>query len=267
MGYFQKGCCMRREPGKGSMRYYSTQYWNRGKRNRNEDSLCIEQVQTRRGRVLLAMVCDGIGGLAGGEIASGYVAEEVLKWFYEDGMKAMRFGNMECVAQGLKKRLEQICDSLFLYGKERGIRLGTTASILFLWEHRFFLFHIGDSRIYRIRFGCRQLTKDQINAEGALLQAVGASGQCIPQIQFGRIVAGDRFLICSDGFYRKQKGHNLCRMFGRKASDFLGTKKEKNWEKILKESAEALLRKGETDNISAVFICCLKGGRTHGSRL
>ena len=48
-------------------------YWDRGRRCVNQDSLTLQQALTRRGRMVLAAVSDGIGGLSEGENASGFI--------------------------------------------------------------------------------------------------------------------------------------------------------------------------------------------------
>ncbi|MBO5292664.1 MAG: serine/threonine-protein phosphatase [Lachnospiraceae bacterium] len=247
------------------MEYYSTQYWNRGKRRKNEDSLCIEQVMTRKGRVLLAMVCDGIGGLPCGEWASGYVTEELLQWFYTEGMQILRRGTTEQMKQKLKKRVRRIGEELYSYGKQKGIQLGTTMSILLLWKSSYLILHVGDSRIYRIRFCCRLLTRDQVHETGTLLQGVGVRKELMPQMISGRVRHGDCFLLCSDGFYRKQSVRELRRLFGISFRELWsgkkeGYRKEEGMELKLREAAEAGIRRGETDNVSAVWIRCRKGG-------
>ncbi len=48
------------------MRYLTNVYWNRGREaEKNQDSVLLQQVLTGRGRVLLAAVCDGMGGQIG----------------------------------------------------------------------------------------------------------------------------------------------------------------------------------------------------------
>ncbi|MBE5895005.1 MAG: serine/threonine-protein phosphatase, partial [Lachnospiraceae bacterium] len=58
--------------------------YEKGCRERNQDSLALHRMMTQRGEVVLAAVCDGLGGMDAGEIASGYVAERLSIWFYED---------------------------------------------------------------------------------------------------------------------------------------------------------------------------------------
>ena len=53
------------------------------KKNTNQDSLLIKVAQTNLGRVCLCVVCDGMGGLAKGELASATVVRVFEKWFEE----------------------------------------------------------------------------------------------------------------------------------------------------------------------------------------
>ena len=52
-------------------------------KNTNQDSLSIQTAQTDRGTVILAVVCDGMGGLQKGELASANVILAFRKWFEE----------------------------------------------------------------------------------------------------------------------------------------------------------------------------------------
>ena len=47
----------------------------------NQDSLLIKHADTQRGEVLLAIVCDGMGGLTKGEVASATVIKAFSDWF------------------------------------------------------------------------------------------------------------------------------------------------------------------------------------------
>ena len=73
------------------MRYWTNVYWNKGREaEKNQDSVALQQVLTSKGRVLLAVVCDGMGGIARGEAASGYAAERLREWFYTELFAMMR---------------------------------------------------------------------------------------------------------------------------------------------------------------------------------
>ena len=63
------------------MEFFCNFIWEKGFREKNEDSLCVRQI-TQNGRIyLLAAVCDGIGGLSQGENASSYVVSGMITAF------------------------------------------------------------------------------------------------------------------------------------------------------------------------------------------
>ena len=67
-------------------------YWDSGKKEINQDSVLVEQVNTGKGRILLAAVSDGIGGLPAGEVASGFLMERLQQHFYEEILPLIRKG-------------------------------------------------------------------------------------------------------------------------------------------------------------------------------
>ena len=74
------------------MKFISDIYWDKGLRENNQDSLILEQVVTVKGRVLLAAVSDGVGGLLEGEVASGFILEKVHAHFYDEILPLIRRG-------------------------------------------------------------------------------------------------------------------------------------------------------------------------------
>ena len=49
----------------------------------NQDSLTVKVADTKLGEVSFAVICDGMGGLAKGELASAILVRAFEKWFYE----------------------------------------------------------------------------------------------------------------------------------------------------------------------------------------
>ncbi|MDB5958920.1 MAG: pp2c6, partial [Massilia sp.] len=78
------------------------------------------------------------------------------------------------------------------------------------------LFHVGDSRLYRLRGGAlEQLSRDQTMYQQALeaglfdslpprnllLQAVGPSEAIVPEVRSHMVLGGDLLMLCSDGLH------------------------------------------------------------------
>ena len=208
-------------------------YWDRGRRAVNQDSLTLQQAITNRGRVMLAAVSDGIGGLSEGENASGFITEKLTEHFY---------GQLTYLA-GRKKGKTAIKKSLL----RKEIRLGATISLLFLWGRRYVIFHLGDSRIYLYnRKGIRLLTRDHGGKDG-ITRCMGSFPFQYPDIQFGRIHGRSGFLLCTDGFYRTLDEDGLKALA---PGDISG---EEQIERRLRTLGTAAGKKGEQDNLSAVY--------------
>ncbi len=186
----------------------------------NQDSLAIMTLNTPQGRMAFAVLCDGMGGLAKGEVASAAVIHAFREWVYtrlpelscrplED---AVIRGEWEAIVRQQNQKIQA-------YGKNCGIRLGTTVVAMLLTESRYYVINVGDSRAYELLYGLRQITADQtlvarevalgnITPEQAethpqrnvLLQCVGASDQVYPDMFFGDTQVNAVYILCSDGF-------------------------------------------------------------------
>jgi len=159
----------------------------------------------------LVAVADGIGGHLAGAEASRAVVSEI--------------GQCELITQdAIKKQIENLNKALC----ERGIAdkayasMGATVAGLGCGPTGLFIFHVGDSRIYREENGKLELlTRDDSEAEDlidqgllernegkrpgflhALTQAVGGRDEVVEidvHVQAIEVIQPTRFLICTDG--------------------------------------------------------------------
>lgn len=235
------------------MKIISGVYWDKGKRLQNQDSILLEQVMTRRGRVLFAAVSDGIGGLSEGETASGYLMEKLVEIFYKRLIPQIGKGRGK---KKIKKSLLRfVCDmnaDLNQYAAGKDIRLGATVSALLVWQNHYIILHLGDSRIYLLnRKGIRQLTDDHSDGGNGLLKCLGSFPLQYPDIRHGNIKRNTGFLLCSDGFVRVPEPEMLVQVFNPKEiSD------DCQIEKRLRDMAALIINRGERDNISALYAVC-----------
>ena len=188
-----------------------------GSRSSQQDSLFCGE----RDGMLLAAVCDGMGGMNGGEIASGTAARIFAEAFYEQELPdAAKF--LETMALKADEEVFRLTEN----GKPMGAG-STIVSILIRGRDLSWL-SVGDSRIYLFRKGellCpvrphnygellkKQLAEGKIdeaayrarqkNAE-ALISFLGIGGLRLMEQnrQPFRLEDEDQVLLCSDGLYR-----------------------------------------------------------------
>ncbi len=192
------------------------------KKKTNQDSLLIKEGQTEKGRILLMVICDGMGGLDKGEIASASLIHAFDKWF-EDTLPSSLGTN--CIVDTVKKEwndlIQRMNHSITNYGVAKGIQLGTTVTaILFLEDGNYIIGHVGDTRAYCITeqeivllttdhtFIHREVSEGRMTEEQAktdsrrnmLLQCVGASQEIKVDFVAGQAKTGEVYMLCCDGF-------------------------------------------------------------------
>lgn len=187
-------------------------------RNTNQDSALIMHALSTTGEVLLAVVCDGMGGLAKGELASAVVVRQFQRWFHEELCKELMPPDMEHIGVLWTQMLREINERIRVHGTHIGANLGTTFTGILFVDGRYLIGHVGDTRVYHLNTELRQLTEDQTvvaremrnglmtqeqakrdSRRNMLLQCIGASRIVVPQILCGTVEKGI-YLVCSDGF-------------------------------------------------------------------
>lgn len=188
-------------------------------KNTNQDSALIKHATVDGEEILLAVICDGMGGLSKGELASATVIRAFAKWFDEELPYELENVDLQIVGAKWSLLLKELNAQILEYSKQNGIEgVGTTFSgILFIGD-RYVIGHVGDTRIYHIGASLTQLTTDQTfvareisrgtmtleqakadKRRNLLLQCVGASKLVEPQIICGTTEKG-AYILCSDGF-------------------------------------------------------------------
>ena len=190
------------------------------KKNTNQDSLSLKIINTSQGRMAFGVLCDGMGGLEKGEVASATVINAFQKWVDEElpsiSNKAI---DEEVISAGWNHIIASMNEKIKNYGIYHNIKLGTTVTAILLTESKYYILNVGDSRIYEITDQVVQLTKDQTLVQrevdlgnltpqqaeedprkNILLQCVGASDKVYPDMFFGETKKDAVYMLCSDGF-------------------------------------------------------------------
>ena len=115
------------------------------KKNTNQDSVLIKEAVTDYGEVFLAVVCDGMGGLAKGEVASAALIRAFSDWFEnrfplflyekrtEDGIDRKELEN------DLNRLVLEINGKIAEHGKQFHVAMGTTAALILFAEGRYYI--------------------------------------------------------------------------------------------------------------------------------
>lgn len=172
----------------------------------------------------LAIVCDGVGGHEGGEIAS----QETIKYLLGKISKLALEEQNHTPGKVLGKLIKFINESNDIISKrndheqrQERQRMGTTLVMALACVHEIYLAHVGDSRIYWITpNSCHQVTIDddlasrevrlgyavyrdslQYPSAGALIQALGMRDSSALHPNLQRHILDDDcvFLLCTDG--------------------------------------------------------------------
>lgn len=193
-------------------------------REHNEDNFLVDK------KLSLFMVADGMGGHAAGEVASAIAVRtlheeikrerDLLADFVAGARGASRVTNKDILAL-LEHAVQRACSRIHEEAQndpaKRG--MGTTLSALLILGSRGFIAHVGDSRIYLSRAGAVQqvtedhtvfnelikrgkLTREQIDKIGhknAITRAVGVYERVDVDTLMIEVLAGDDFILASDG--------------------------------------------------------------------
>jgi protein phosphatase len=195
----------------------------------NQDSFLLENSCQLYG------VADGMGGHAGGEIASLVCVEKIVEYLkekYSDSKKEVHPSRMIMSTMGRainvssSKIFERALEEPALMG------MGTTATIMQVFEDYAYFAHVGDSRLYLLRCGLLfQLTNDhslvaeQVRAglipeeeaethhlRNVITRSVGYQEEEDVDTYYCKIEKGDTFLLCSDGLHGKLKDQAIAKI-------------------------------------------------------
>lgn len=254
------------------MQYQFAAYTDIGcSKKTNQDSLCVRWSSLdEREEAIFAVVCDGLGGLKKGEVASAAAVTAMGNWFDEKllQLQTLCADGFSSVRQEWMQLLDDLHQRLIRYGANENVQTGTTLTAILAVGDRYLTANIGDSRIYERFCSLRQLTQDQslvsqevaaghITEEQArthpqrdiLLQCLGIGAQSVPEFTEGRLRNGALYLLCSDGFVHEVTASEL-----EERLDVLRLVTREDMNEALRMIVEDCKHRGEQDNITAVLF-------------
>ena len=221
------------------------------------------------------LVCDGMGGAAAGEIASSVAVEEILDLV----TKRRQSGTDHSPVPRLAEETVVAANEAIHSRSQRNTRLsgmGTTLVGLLTGlrenERRVWIFHVGDSRCYRLRnrgiVQCTQdhsLVEEQIRlgrmtpAEAArsplrnvITRALGTQGSVTPDVLEAEVEPGDLFLLCSDGLTRELSDEKIESILN--AGLNISTHSPTELDDLCTHLIQAANKAGGNDNITCLLV-------------
>ncbi|MBQ6574810.1 MAG: serine/threonine-protein phosphatase [Lachnospiraceae bacterium] len=184
----------------------------------NQDSVLVKHASTPSGEVLMACMCDGMGGLSRGELASATVIRAFNAWFEKMLPYDLVEPDLHVIGSKWTLLLKELNVKIMKFGLANRGNLGTTFTGMLFIGDEYMIVHIGDSRAYYLGSELRLLTEDQTYVQreinrgnmtpeqaktdpkrNMLLQCVGASRSIEPVVIYGKTEKG-AYMLCSDGF-------------------------------------------------------------------
>jgi serine/threonine protein phosphatase PrpC len=220
-------------------------------RKNNEDSFYIDD---QRG---LYIVCDGMGGHNGGEVASGMAVEIVSR--------DAQYTNAEEAVKSLRSAIEKANHAIWSKGRTDPelYNMGTTITAAAVIENTLVVAHVGDSSLFLIRSDkIQKITRDHTLAESMvddgilkpgeirnnsynhiLTRAVGVEEKVEIDFFTCNLNEGDHILLCSDG---------LTDLLD--SSDILEVVTSDNINVVAQNLIQFALNRGGHDNITIILV-------------
>lgn len=231
-----------------------------GGRKENQDSYAGMTV----GNSVILTVCDGMGGMNGGQTASRIAVTEIAQTLAETPIEKL---GEEAIFKAVEAANAAIYRRALNDPPLRG--MGTTATVLVLTPEVAYLTHVGDSRIYQLRNGKKEfrtfdhskvfemvaqnmMTEEQARQSSfsnIITRALGIRPKVDMVVEKIPYKKGDRFILCCDGIWNTLPEPEMMKLFLAKSA----TKEEVEY---LTEAVNGIgeQRGGDHDNLTAIVV-------------
>ncbi|MBQ6976772.1 MAG: Stp1/IreP family PP2C-type Ser/Thr phosphatase [Selenomonadaceae bacterium] len=218
-------------------------------RKNNEDALLVTEPN-------IFVAADGMGGAAAGEVASKLLVDTVKNFLSEIPEPL----DEKVLSKSILKASAAIMRETYKNPDLRG--MGTTATILHIYNGQAYFAHVGDSRLYLLKNSfLEQITLDHSYVEtlvrngeltpeqarvhpmkNILTQAVGATSDLEVETGNFKIEGNEKFLLCTDGLTNMVEDAVIKKILAESQSP-------------AEDLIQAALDNGGHDNITAVVVC------------
>lgn len=230
-------------------------------RQANEDAFCFGKLEQDAAWVV---VCDGMGGVSGGQIASSTTSELVGKKIEKCYKPLMQMNSLENVMLSAITTANIIVHERAL-SDENLQGMGTTIVAVIIKDGLACIAHVGDSRAYLLnQSNIIQITKDhslvqqmldsgQITQEqfehhpikNIITRAVGVKDKIDIDFDFIQLNDDETLLVCSDGLNGELE-----------KEDILSIYQQTQFDDLIKTYIDAVNENGGKDNVTVVAVKC-----------
>lgn len=230
------------------------------KRTSNQD--CFDYFNTSE-NLIWAVVCDGMGGVNGGDVASNLAVKSVRETLVQNYTEDLSQDDIENL---LKKAIQKANFDIFTMAQNDNnlSGMGTTIVLVAVFYDKIHVAHVGDSRAYLIsQNNIKQLTTDhsvvqeminegEITHEEAkchpnkniITRALGISKNVDIDYSAETKKSGDSIIICSDGLTNYFDQNEILQF----------VKNKKSNQKLVEEFISKANERGGNDNITVVIL-------------
>ena len=222
-------------------------------------------------RAYLYAVADGVGGSAGGKVASATAVATIVEYLGEAVGAYNGFGadQLKDFPEHLRTAVQRAHDHLVQTFRlqDRNGPATTLTLAMIVWP-RAYIVHVGDSRVYHLRgTALRRLTRDQTVGEvlvsqhgmprekaeqaglyNVLASAIGARDMT-PAVDVLSLEHGDTLLLCTDGLTKHVSDSRIAEVLGNTPDAEAGCR----------SLIDLALSGGGSDNVTAVVARVLAG--------
>lgn len=227
---------------------------NQGRyREKNQDSVVCLRGTLQDRELVIACVCDGIGSFKNSEVAAIMITQGIERWF--EGITQFYPKDIETdeILQDLKVTIEELNEIVYEYRVYDNEEVGCTMSLILFIDDKYYIYQVGDSRIYSLKEELVQLTTDDVvtrevngKVKKLLANYMGKSQKLQMSNLQGSAEVGELFLVSSDGVYKRLEAEDLMLL------------KVINQDSILERECnnllETILDRGEKDNLTCAVV-------------
>ena len=222
------------------------------RRRRNEDAYLVLEDPP------LFVVADGMGGYAGGDVASAMAVDTFAEAFASDDFDTDAYPGLSRRARAIAQVIQRANQRIYKASQDdRDLHgMGTTLVCARFSpnKQRVYVGHVGDSRCYVFREGeLHRITSDHTAASlgivgplaQSLTRALGVAPTVVIDLILGKPRPGDRYVLCSDGLSKMIPDQEIQRILADRAEPDLA----------VAALIDAANEKGGKDNVTVILVC------------